>query len=331
MRDFCPLCLRGGVPEHGASLKVVDPEQAETSRLLRGLPLLNLAAAGTPCASPCRMTCLVCGHAAVFGCETEFKDVIDAIEQHESDVLEARVEVLEGLRGFSFLGKTLMADVERRFRRKLARQWGLAWHPRWQRVTHLRCLKRAKCGCDLAFCATACQLHGEQRVLSRAPPARPAPQSTMDAAPEFELAKFQADHRAVPAEATAKKATWLTKPSALATTASKTVPETPAFAATSKRPKPNPVKTNGRLQTAAVGCDRLDSWVGKRASTNKNEAFAIIPAFSRIKHFRDFDPFQHGYWRVNNVDVYRFPDGRQVPVSATMHVLTDNGELEPSC
>jgi hypothetical protein len=48
------------------------------------------------------------------------------------------------------------------------------------------------------------------------------------------------------------------------------------------------------------------------------------------KHHGEFDPFKHGYWRVNGRDVYRFPDGREVPVQSPVNRLTDKGELAPS-
>lgn len=392
MRDFCPLCLRGGMPEYcSTSCSSVDSEQAECSRLLKGLPLLDLGAPGRRCINSCRITCVICGHAAIFGCEPEFENLIDAMEQHQSDLLEARVEVLEGLKGFVSLGKSLLVDLERRFRRVLSKTWGLGWHSRFQRVVHPHCVKRGPCGCDLSFCTSTCMLHGERRVLKGAPSCKPAP-VVHRMEPELELANRKATPFAF--EPAAQKATWLAQPSKLATVALRAETEyTSAITPASKRPKPAPSKPDERLQVAASGCRPLDAWAGKQDSEAplqrlpdppakkkkqakkqgpivpscaqlgawviKTEVVAKAPriatkvekeqgkksapepapsalqtpappsTFSRFRHFRDFDPFQHGYWRVNNRDVYRFPDGRQVPICATMHLLTETGELEP--
>jgi len=388
MGEFCPLCLRGGIPRYSSeSCSSIDFEQAECSRTLKGLPLLNLGAPGRPCINPCRITCVVCGHAAIFACEPGFTRIIDALEQYESDLLEIRAEVVEGLKGFSSLGKTLLADLERRFRRLLSNKWGLGWHSRFQRITHLRCIRRASCGCDLSFCTQKCEIHGECRVLKRPPDCEVAPPTLIVKIPELELANRQMVFSKN--ELQTQKCTWLAKPSMLAAPPAKPEP-TAVFASASKKPKPSPPKPDERLQAAAAGCKdiqallnkndvqatvtkktdlpqkkrsskitntarltppcaRLGAWVTVSDTPKREKGVPIKPekktelerpsipltkppppsSFSRFRHFRDFDPFQHGYWQVNRQSVYRFPDGRQVPVEGNVHVLTENGELEP--
>lgn len=324
MRGFCPLCLRNGEPDYRPEAHTeVDQEQAECSKKLQGLPLLCFAAHGRPCESPCRITCAVCGHAAMFGCEPEFQDVLDALDDHESACLEARTEVLEGFNCLEMLGARMMADLERRLRRKLA-TWKLGWHSRWQRITHLHCIKRARCGCTLAACTTLCNVHGEQRVLKRASRAAPMDIEGMDSsyAPEMQLAT-----RPTPGPATTTKATWLARPTELARATTRTTEIAPVKPI-AKRLKPEPPKkANLRLQQASLGCKRLDAWSGL---ATQDAPPPLSTQFSKIKHFRDFDPFQHGYWKVNGRDVYRFPDGRQVFVSTGVNKLTEDGQLEPS-
>jgi len=322
MRDFCPLCLKHGKPgSHPCVPSCVDPEQAECARCYPQA-LLDLSSPGKTCDLPCRLTCMVCGSAAVFGCEPEFEELQEMLEQHESDLLEARVEVLES--GLSFLGESVMRDLERRFQRQLARL-GLAWHPRWNRAVHRHCLKKARCDCLLPACAEGCRLHPQVKVLQP----RKRPQSAM---PEEKPSPPLYSTR--PAGTTApvmgKKATWLSPPTPMATTVARPVATPPVFA-TPRRVKPAPPKPNPRLQQAAASCGRLDEWATRPESRKPGplEEKLDTGPFSLYRHARLFDPFKHGYWRVNGRDVYRFPDGRTVPVFSPVNELTEGGELVP--
>lgn len=327
-REYCPLCFRRGVPVQVAKdSPTVDAEQAECSSSFRtGLPLLDLASPGSPCPTPCRLACLVCGSVAVFGCEPEFQEVLDALEDYESEALELETEVLHGGLGFSFLGEEMVQDLERRIRRRL-RELGLGWHPRWKRPTHLHCLKKAECDCVLPVCASRCRAHGEFRpLLSK----RARPPETMESEkkslPELQLG----NNRTVGPPLATSKATWLSKPTALASTASQFTIPAQTVSAPSKRRPPPIAKPNLRLQAAASGCGKLDQWAGNRVAGFTASDSACIRPFHMGKHHGEFDPFKHGYWRVNGRDVYRFPDGREVPVQSPVNRLTDQGELAPS-
>lgn len=324
MREYCPLCFRRGVPvQVDKDSETVDPEQLECATSFpTGLPLLDLDAPGSPCETPCRLACLVCGSVAVFGCEPEFQAVLDALEEYESQALELQTEVLDGNTGFSFLGEGMIRDLERRIRRRM-KELGLGWHPRWKRPTHLHCLKKAGCDCVLPVCASRCRAHGEFRPLSSKRTRPPPMESEKKSLPELQLG----NNRTVGPPLATSKATWLSKPTALASTPQFAIPA--SVSAPVKR-RPPPIKPNLRLQAAASGCGKLDQWAGNRVAGFTASDSACIRPFHMGKHHGEFDPFKHGYWRVNGRDVYRFPDGREVPVQSPVNRLTDKGELAPS-
>jgi hypothetical protein len=125
----------------------VNPEQRQCSLATRGLPLLELDAEGPRCKTRCTLVCLVCGNPMAFPCEPDYTEALDAVDQFEEDELETRSEVLAGGL-FQRLGKDLLAGAERRLQRRV-RTLGLAWHPRWRKLVHARCVKKEGCGCLL--------------------------------------------------------------------------------------------------------------------------------------------------------------------------------------
>lgn len=338
MREFCPLCYQNGIPARVSSHDPgIDPEQAECCRSFRGLPLLDLRAAGTPCLAPCKIACLVCGSTVVYECEPEFEKALQLIEQYEQDLLEVRSEVVDGLHGFAVLGQSMVDDLERRFTRALAKI-GMAWHPRWERIVHPSCIRKASCKCVLAACASACFQHGPERVTVRASKKqRMEILGEMQEDPvihqELQLSRKQETGRSLTSET--KKATWLKTPSTLAV-AKTALPLPHAYHSrpcvpNNNRKKPVPPKINARLQAAAAKCSRLDAWATKNHQDQPEQPCngPVVVSFNVGRHAREFDPFQHGYWKVNGRDVYRFPDGRQIPVQSSVNILTDEGTLLP--
>jgi hypothetical protein len=128
--------------------------------------------------------------------------------------------------------------------------------------------------------------------------------------------------------ATIIKASWLKTPTSMASSVH-SVPSLPVQTprpVPASKPKPQPCKPNLRLQQAAAKCARLDGWTGqaKPALADSNGQ-----AFDERRHHELFDPFQHGYFSKNGVDMYRFPHGPVVQVFSAVNTLTKDGRLIP--
>ena len=277
-REFCPLCYRAGtackVPRGSPC---IDEDQAACSRAFPGgLPLLDLAAEGAPCPSPCKLACVVCGSVMAFACEPEFELALAAVEEHEAEALETRVEVLEGMRGLALLGERMAADLERRFARRL-RGLGMAWLPRWRRLAHLRCAKRAACGCLVPLAAEACRTHGRRapslkRPAERAEDKRREPEAEPPAMPPSKTIASPSKTAARPT--TMSKASWLG--------GARTSVYVPPQGPPPIKPRPPPRKPDPRLLAAAAGCARLD----KQQQAGPAPAAAAKPSAARKRDHR---------------------------------------------
>lgn len=322
MHDFCPRCLRG---DKAASKRVpiscvkVDPEQFACA-----MPWLDLERAGEPCATPCRLLCLVCGGVMALACEPEFDAVLDAMDEHEQGMLEIQEEVGKGLPFMASLASSMAAKLDRKLARRLF-ELGIALHPRWERLVHHACLRRAPCGCLLSKCVAECKDHPAKKK-------RPAPKPAAPRREEQEAPRMSGNEKNVHSRKNiaTTTATWL-KPRTALTSVDRSMASAPkpySHAGATKRPKPKEAKTNAALQAAAKTCQRLDAWAGNLEAMS-SVAPKTTARFDARAHERDFDPFVHGYWRVNGREEYRFPDGRRVPVTSTVHLLTEDGQLLP--
>ena len=337
-RDFCPLCFRGGactdhVPPDSPR---INEEQRECSRAFGGLPLLDLEMPGARCSHRgCRLVCLVCGTPMAFECEPEFASAPDLVERYEEEALEIQTEMMGG-DGFGHsLGERMLEDLERRLTNKL-RRMGMAWHPRWEKLVHSRCMKKSQtCGCQVPVGVPLCPEH-KQPIDPPKRPSRKRAEPVPPVTPEIKKAPSPKKQVVVMLSsnnkpASMRKALWIKQPAA---TVSVHPPpaSTPTFKKAVVLPKPPIPKPNPKLQAAAKGVSKLDSWTGKSSA----EPSAGIPlkkdkrSFNLARHERDFDMFQHGYLRKNGVDMYRFPDGTEVQVYSTVNVLTDDGQLKAS-
>jgi len=332
LENFCPICFRG---KHLRTARVkhnserIDREQHLCSKMTRGLPLLDLSMPGPSCSGGCRLICLVCGNPMAFPCEPDYAEAFDAVEQFEEDQLETRREVLAADGLFQRLGQDLLASAELRLQRRV-RPLGLAWHPRWRRLVHARCVKKEVCGCLLSLGHPSCPVHIQKRTLPARRPAATMPATRQEEpAPKIPAAKATPRH---PVVITA--ATWLRKPSS---TVSVVLPSTQCRPATHAPPPsrpapPPPRKPNPRLESAAKGCARIDSW-GKKPAGGAGPVAPVtgVASFDTRRHERDFDPFLHGYFRKNGGEcmMYRFPDGRVVPAPSAVNRLTEDGRLLP--
>ena len=326
LENFCPICFRG---KHLKVARVlhnsdrIDQEQYLCSKKTRGLPLLDLSKPGVRCSDGCRLVCLVCGNPMAFPCEPDYAEAFDAVEQFEEDQLETRCEVMaDGF--FQRLGQDLLASAELRLQRRV-RPLGLAWHPRWHRLVHARCVKKEGCGCVLSIGLASCPLHIQKKAL---PAKRRA--ANMAAREEKEKAKTPAPKATPMRPVVITAATWLPKPSS---TVSVALPCTAQHAPPPSRRPPPPRKPNPRLESAAKGCARIDdSWGKKRGGAGEHAGGTLAGvSFDPRRHQREFDPFLHGYFRKNGGEcvMYRFPDGRVVPAPSGVNRLTEDGRLVP--
>lgn len=317
LRGFCPLCYRG----HGTESERVptdcariDEEQRQCSVALRGLPLLDLSAEGRRCREPCRLICLVCGNPMAFPCEREYEDALRAVERYEEALEETRAEVLDV---FASLKACMVADLERGLRKSL-RALGLAWHARWGKPVHLGCIKKAPCECLLPVCASVCPAHPAR-------PARPAKKTPMPKPPPPAVVMPASSARGATRPIVTVKATWLSKPSA---SVSVQLPagDTPA-PIVARKALPPKRKPNQRLEDAASKCLKLDGWAGTASA--RLQPSAAKRSFSGYQHAREFDPYLHGYFKRNGMDMYRFPHGEEVQVFSGVNTLTEDGRLVP--
>lgn len=278
--SYCPLCYRGGSTMARVSRDSprIDKEQALCSRAFGGLPFLDLQAEGKRCPSPCKLTCVVCGNVMAFGCEPEFEQALSALDDYEEESLETRVEVLEGMRGLARLGQHMAADLERRFARRL-RGLGMAWLPRWKRLAHIHCTKKAGCDCLVPVVVDACSTHGT-RVPK--PKRRSVPQENIEThVPDksMPVPVPVLDHAARESGArptSMLKAAWLGSPH---TSSVRVPPQGPPPA----KPRPPPRKPDARLESAAAGCARLDTQAGLAPATKP------APATTATKNARKRD------------------------------------------
>lgn len=323
--DFCPLCYRGV----GLNEKVpyddprIDQEQRECSRALGGLPLLDLAREGRRCSEGCKLVCLACGNPMAFPSEREFQDALDTLEKHEEELEETRQEVVVGMRGFESLGQRMLEEAEVRLQGRLKRM-GMALHPRWRRLVHARCLRKAGCGCLIAVGVTACGKHQDVPIVVVK---KKKPQVKKEPSPKKESKEAEEPPRIIASSPVVmRKADWL-KP--LSETVKVPVHTPPPPVASHPRPVRvihHTKRIDPRLEKAAAGSARLDGWMNPASGLAALEPKQKDP-FNRKRFERDFDPYQHGFFVENGVNVYRFPDGTKQRVSQGVLTMTDDGQF----
>lgn len=277
-QDYCPLCYRGA----STAVRVrqdsprIDEDQAACCRAFGGLPLLDLRAEGERCPSPCKLACAVCGNVLAFSCEPAFEQALSALEEYEEESLETRVEVLQGMQCLAHLGQRMAADLERRFARRL-RGLGMAWLPRWKRLAHPHCTKKAACDCLVPLAAETCRTHGKRAfprkraIIHEAPPAVQAMQ-----------ASTTSDASVVKQEGAARptamlKAPWLGGRHSAGVRVPPQEPPAP-------KPKPPPRKPDARLESAAAGCARLNTQAGLTKPPPGKQAPGKQPASRKRDH-----------------------------------------------
>jgi hypothetical protein len=324
---FCPLCYRGGARSEkvASNSQRIDEEQRECSRLFRGLPLLDLESEGSICSKPCRLVCLVCGSAMAFPCEPCFEEAQEVVERYEENETETRIEVLEQMKCLSNLGTRMLQELEGKFFRRL-RKMGMAWHPRWKRLVHAHCIRKAPCDCLLPVGINFCSTH-KRTVI---PKKRNMVQKTLVETKPETKPDTPVPHK--PARGSSQiaivRATWLNTPTTTVSIPVTVVPRSSVPQPLLLKSKLIPPKKNLRLEHAASGCSKLDSWMGAKPVNVPGEVSRNT--FNLQRHYQLFDPMLHGYVSINGVDMYRFPHGPVVQVFSPVNTLTDDGRLIPS-
>lgn len=298
-----------------------------------GLPNLDLSAPGDPCqhAQMCRMTCLVCGKSMADGDEPEFEQLVELLEELSSRSQEHREQVLT-LRGMQTLADTLARELKKE-RNKALRAYNLAWIDRWERPVHKHCAKEAPCQCMVPVCADMCTTHKKRLPPTRAKRVQPQPQSRMP--PSSSKPPPPNTEKQRPAEkvsVTLTKATWMQKPSEMASTSSsyRAAVSAPCTSQT-KRRKPAPTKPNLRLQAAAASCQKMEAFTteaSKSRADSKCQAVAEDDEEYDLEwHEKNFDPWKHGdFWKGGQM-WFRRPDGKVVPSFEGVRKFTKNGYL----
>jgi len=329
-RGFCPLCFRGDsctVARVPRNSPCIDEEQ----RLFSRLPLLDLSTQGERCqTSRCTLICLVCGNPTLFPCEQEYEQALDAVEQYEDEILELQQEVMDGMRGLlASIGANMMRDAYRRLERRLHRM-DLAWHPRWCKIVHPSCVRKESCGCVLTAGADGCKEHPvkKARAITRRPP------KAVQSKPAMPKDPPQTQNNATNKRSISMvHCTWIPKPSSTVAIQMPQVAQSIVNKPIQKT-KPQPPKPNPRLVQAAKGCQRIDNEWHKKGDKNHPHDLRLPgsssrPPFDLAKYYKEFDPFLHGYFRKNGVDLFRFPDGWVEQVFSPVNQLTEDGRLVP--
>jgi hypothetical protein len=325
-RGFCPLCFRGEscttarVPRDSAC---IDEEQLHCSKV----PVLDLSEEGARCENPrCRQCCLVCGNTTAFPCEPEYEEILEAIDAYDETVTELQAEVVEGMHGLlASIGEGLLREADRKLARRL-RKMGMAWHPRWRKVVHARCVQTAPCGCVLAVGMDGCKTHPavKRPRLPPRPPQMFVEKPPMPVTPQIEASTTSKRPVLV------TQSTWMKPPTSSVSIALPHAGGKPAAQKSIQKPKPPPPKTNPKLVQAAKGCGKIDAWrKGMPAEFRPLDPARGRPPFDMERHQREFDPFLHGYFRKNGVEMFRFPDGWVEPVFSSVNRITEDGHLVP--
>lgn len=328
-RGFCPICFRGDnctVARVQRGSPCIDEELLVLSKL----PLLDLTCEGERCkGTRCKRICLVCGNPTAFPCEPDYDEALDAVDQYEEDVLELQTEVVNGMHGLlGSLGDSLMKDALRRLERRL-RKIGMAWHPRWRKVVHARCIRKEACGCVLTAGAESCKDHPVKKP--RVPPRRPPAVMPFAAKPAMPEVSLQLSTTVSKRPISMGTCTWLPTPtSSVAITLPNKTAAPPAQAKLIQKAKPPPPKPNARLAQAAKGCGKIDAWrKGENTDFRSLDPKRSRPPFDLRRYEQEFDPFLHGYFRKNGVDMFRFPDGWVEQVYSPVNRITEDGHLVP--
>jgi hypothetical protein len=313
-RGFCPLCFRG---ESCTTVRVPrdSPCVDEEQRLFSKVPTLDLSEEGARCEG-CRQCCLVCGNTTAFPCEPEYDEILEAIDEYDETAEELQEEVVDGMHGLlASLGEGLLREAERKLARRL-RRTGMAWHPRWGKAVHARCVWTAPCGCVRVVGEDGCKQHPAVKRARLPTRHVQMPLVVQPKMPQLETAGKR------PILVT--QSTWMKPP-----TSSVALPKpVQAVQRSIQKPKPPPAKTNLKLVQAAKGCGKIDAWRGGTEYCLPDPARGR-PPFDMERHKREFDPYLHGYFRRNGVDMFRFPDGWVEQVFSPVNRITEDGHLVP--
>jgi len=329
---FCPICLRGHAREtrrvHSQS-ELINEEQRSCLKATMGVPLLDLRRPADACAKACNMACMVCGNTVAFPCESEYTEALETVEMFEEAEHEIQDEMIAGMHGLlQSLGENMLASTRKRLDRRL-QSLGMAWHPRWRTICHAHCMKKLPCGCVRPAPITQCPEHpARERRMQRPAPQAP-PRVTVPPQDPDPAAQPLVPSTAHATPAVISHAHWLARPSS--TVAIRHPSRDTAMAPPPPKPPRRPQsKPNPRLLLAAKGCMSLDQWRnGATTLDSPTSGQGSAGPFDRARYEREFDPFLHGYVKVNGVDMFRFPDGRIELVFSGVNCITDDGHLVP--
>lgn len=312
-----------------------------------GLPKLDLTRPGDPCPNTqmCRMLCLVCGKSMADGDDQRFAQLVDLLDRLEEETLELREEVMTEP-GLHLLAESMRKDMQRRHARALGK-YGLAWIERWCKPVHKHCSKETPCQCVVPARATMCTVHKRRLPLTRPPSTvrqKPNMQSGGDRHRQAADMKSNKDSQAKQNNVQQpvlvnklSKATWLQKPTEMASTSS-SFRASPAAAGpvVSKKRKPLAPKPNPRLESAAASCQKIEAFTQAQSCKAKQEKAAGSKAIGGDEeeydlewHAANFDQWKHGDFWKNGTMWFLRPDGKIVPSFEGVRQFTKSGYLVP--
>jgi hypothetical protein len=273
------------------------------------------------------------------GDESRFEPLLELLDDLESKAQEHMEQVAAGDQL-----PILAAAMEKKMkqsRRKALGRYRLAWIDRWGKPVHARCSKETPCQCVVPVGAAICPTHQRRLPLPRpvtkaveqaevSMPAPPAPPRTIPAPPS---------KPPVVSGASLSKATWLQRPSSIATTVSQfraapgssSCPTEPVH----KKPKPLPPKPNPRMEAAAKTCQKLTrrSWVPTETKTDPRPNPVLDEhgekEYDIAAHERMFVMGEHGRFMRNGAWYFRRPDGVVIDAFEGPAQFTKTGRLIP--
>jgi len=338
LQKYCPFCFKGkvgvsnGVKVPANSL-LIDKLQEVHSRNGNGLNLIDFSEPGEFCENKetCQITCLVCGECVISGEDPFYESLVEYCRD-PTDSLLTLFEIND--------------EIEKH---------DATWTDHWDTPIHDRCAVILDCGCCIPKGGDDCKKHKRRKIQKSTVEKKEPPNKVKEYIPEQAVVEFTESSEGVKhpirpakpclvekrqAPPPAPKTTIQVEPRVPTSKAKlslefsmKPSPSKPSIL-NQKHEKPKPLsKRKQKLENELKTNDRLDKWM----NSSSQPADQVIDTqkkkktkFNMEEHLERFDPMIHGRFWTKNGYIYKFPDGRVVPVSSDVTELTEDGELRPA-
>ena len=288
IHDYCPCCLK---PKPGGS-SLAHRDDARIDRLQalhaqkNSLRLLDFSKVGECCAKECQIRCMVCGFPVLMGFEPGFEDARRFTVERD----------WEGMR-------------------ELSEECGARFAEGWNRLVHLCCAVRTKCGCWIPRQLNRfCPVHDRKQEVKRVEKRREMVEKQPSSAWTGLMGQMK---QAVPKPKKVKRKPGDPKP--------KKKKKNPVVV---KKSPPKPVKKSPpkpvEMSPPPSRCRDDGSYRKKRRPEFddapkrewlSHDAWVERKRAEQVEAWGGFDESRHGYFRVDGELIYRHPNGRVYPAT----------------